>query len=170
MPNGHRRTGEILRALFELVLRNPGMQRAQALRQLAPHLRPGEMARVDWGTVGADKVGWLERRPRGRWTITPEGAKAFRTYTDPEAFHRELDRRYREVMATSSSAPAPHDVAPPGRVTIHGFAPNKKTPRELSLDFDESGEDVFVRVAPPGGNGWGIWVSRGQLKELLASL
>jgi hypothetical protein len=94
----HRRTGEIVRALFEIVMRQPGIKRAEALDQLEArmHLNDAEIRRANWGTTGATKAGWFQKKPRGCWTVTSEGQRAFAQFAVPEAFHRELARLYRE--------------------------------------------------------------------------
>jgi hypothetical protein len=95
---GHRRRGEIVRALFEIVMRKPGIKGSVALHQLEErmNLNEDEISRASWGTTGATKAGWFLKQPPGRWTITSEGQRAYDSFADPEVFHRELDRLYRE--------------------------------------------------------------------------
>jgi restriction system protein len=96
--NHHRRTGEIVRALFEIVMRQPGIKGSKVMDQLEArmHLNDAEIRRATWGTTGATKVGWFQKEPRGHWTVTSEGKRAFAQFAEPEEFHRELDRLYRE--------------------------------------------------------------------------
>ena len=77
--NHHRRTGEIVRALFEIVMRQPGIKGSKVLDQLEArmHLNDAEIRRATWGTTGATKVGWFQKEPRGHWTVTSEGKRAF---------------------------------------------------------------------------------------------
>lgn len=96
--NHHRRTGEIVRALFKVVMLRPGIRGSEALDQLVVrmNLNDAEIRRATWGTTGATKAGWFQKQPPGRWTVTSEGQRAYDHFVDPEAFHRELDRLYSE--------------------------------------------------------------------------
>lgn len=108
-----RRTGEMLRALFELLMPLPeGMQARDALAALENRLTlsPYEAGNyptggkrfdkiVRFATVDLVKAGWLYKE-RGRWTVTPEGEKAFREFADPEAFYKEAVRLYQQWKAT----------------------------------------------------------------------
>ncbi|MBZ4423046.1 hypothetical protein [Myxococcus sp. RHSTA-1-4] len=95
---GHRRRGEIVRALFEIVINAPGIKGSKVLDQLVErmNLDDDEIDRASWGTTGATKVGWFRKQPRGCWTVTADGRRAYDQFSDPEEFHRELDRLYRE--------------------------------------------------------------------------
>ncbi|HVQ35926.1 MAG TPA: winged helix-turn-helix domain-containing protein [Pyrinomonadaceae bacterium] len=81
-----RRTGEMLRELFQLLLPIPeGMPAREALAQLEKRLtlspyEQGEYASggrrfekiVRFATVDLVKAGWLHKE-KGRWTVTSEG-------------------------------------------------------------------------------------------------
>jgi restriction system protein len=104
-----RRTGEMLRKLFELLMPMPdGMQARDALAELEKHLtlteyEKGEYASggrrfdkiVRFATVDLVKAGWLYKE-KGRWTVTSEGQKAYGVYSDPEAFYKEAVRLYHQ--------------------------------------------------------------------------
>lgn len=108
-----RRTGEMLRALFALLIPVPeGMQAREALAALEKRMtlsdyEAGSYASggkrfdkiVRFATVDLVKAGWLYKE-KGRWTVTSEGQKAFREFVDPEAFYKEAVRLYRQWKAT----------------------------------------------------------------------
>lgn len=92
----HLRTGEIIRALFAIVIETPGIRAGVATSQLAAQmpLSQEELLRVAWGATGARKAGWFASGTHGRWTVTEAGRRAFDLLSEPEEFHRELDRLY----------------------------------------------------------------------------
>ena len=104
-----RRTGEMLRQLFEVLLPvAEGMQARDALEQLEKRLtlsdyEKGEYASggkrfdkiVRFATVDLVKAGWLQKE-KGRWTVTAEGKKAYQQFVDPEAFYKEAVRLYHQ--------------------------------------------------------------------------
>ena len=108
-----RRTGEMLRALFEVLMPVPeGMQAREALSNLERRLtlseyEKGEYASggrrfdkiVRFATVDLVKAGWLFKE-KGRWTVTADGLKAFHDLPDPEAFYKEAVRLYHQWKAT----------------------------------------------------------------------
>src|ERR1017187_1077682 len=93
-----RRTGELLRKLFEILLRTPeGMQARDALAALANAIPLSEYEKgtyesggrrfekiVRFSTVDTVKAGWLQKT-KGQWTITDAGKAAYAAYPDPEA-------------------------------------------------------------------------------------
>ncbi|RQY65630.1 restriction endonuclease [Burkholderia stagnalis] len=118
-----RRTGELLRELFNLLLAAPdGMQASEALHALEERvtLTPYEADSYESGgrrfekivrfaTVDCVKAGWLIK-DKGIWFITEEGRKAHEELSDPEAFYRRACKLYAEWKAAQpdaeSSAPA----------------------------------------------------------------
>jgi restriction system protein len=104
-----RRTGELLRRLFRILLDHPeGLQAGVALEQLAKSVtltshesgiyestgsRRFEKI-VRFATVDCVKAGWLLKN-KGTWLITDEGKAAYQKISDPEAFYREATRLYR---------------------------------------------------------------------------
>lgn len=104
-----RRTGEMLRKLFEILMPLPdGMQAADALAELERRVtltdyEKGEFASggrrfdkiVRFATVDLVKAGWLYKE-KGRWTVTNEGEQAYRNFSDPEAFYKEAVRLYHQ--------------------------------------------------------------------------
>jgi restriction system protein len=97
-----RRTGEMLRQLFEVLLPvTEGIQARAALAQLEKRVtlsvyEQGEYASggrrfekiVRFATVDLVKAGWLHKE-KGRWTITSDGKRAYQEFGDPEAFYKE---------------------------------------------------------------------------------
>lgn len=104
-----KRTGFLLRQLFEILLGNPnGTQAKNALKQLreAVQLTEYESGYYDSGgsrfekivrfaTVDCVKAGWM-RKNKGIWTITDEGLEAFQKYPNPESFYKEAIRLYKQ--------------------------------------------------------------------------
>jgi restriction system protein len=108
-----RRTGEMLRELFEVLLPAPeGIQAREALASLEERLtlspyEQGEYASggrrfekiVRFATVDLVKAGWLHKE-KGRWTVTVEGRKAYQEFVDPETFYKEAVRLYYQWKAS----------------------------------------------------------------------
>ena len=107
-----RRTGELLRELFKLLMAAPeGLQASAALAALAERvtLTPYEADSYDSGgrrfdkivrfaTVDCVKAGWL-RKEKGIWTITDEGRGAYADLPDPEVFYHRACKLYAEWKA-----------------------------------------------------------------------
>jgi len=103
-----RRTGELLRKLFDILEQSPeGIPASAALEQLAKSVQltdyeAGNYAKgarrfekiVRFATVDCVKAGWLVKH-KGTWTLTEAGIEAHQTLTDPEAFYKEAVRLYR---------------------------------------------------------------------------
>jgi len=105
-----KRLGEILRAVFKILSDNPeGMRAKDVLSQLEKDLPPTpfesgnfektglkrfeKIARFE--TITAVKAAWMNKS-KGIWTLTDDGLAAYKKFTDPESFHREATRLYRE--------------------------------------------------------------------------
>jgi restriction system protein len=130
-----RRSGELLRKLFEILKQSPeGMSAAAALEQLANSVQLTEYEGGNYGsggrrfekivrfaTVDCVKAGWLVKN-KGNWMVTEAGFEAHRRFTDPEAFHKEAARLYyawrkgREVSEEEIDEP----VAERARTTRRG--------------------------------------------------
>jgi len=108
-----RRTGELLRKLFEILMEKPeGMQAKDILAALASRVEMSDYEKGEYGggtrrfekivrfaTVDTVKAGWLLKED-GIWSVTDLGRKAFLKFTDPEAFYKEAVRLYREWKRT----------------------------------------------------------------------
>ena len=104
-----RRTGELLRKLFEILMAVPDEVRAQdALAMLANAVELTEYEagnyptggrrfekNVRFSTVDTVKAGWLLKN-NGHWSVTDAGRSAYKKFQDPEAFYKEAVRLYRE--------------------------------------------------------------------------
>jgi restriction system protein len=109
-----KRTGELLRKLFEILMKYPeGLPAGEALKRLAASvtLTPHEAGSyessgdrrfekiVRFSTVDCVKAGWLVKN-KGTWAVTDAGVQAYKSITDSAAFHREANRLYRAWIAT----------------------------------------------------------------------
>jgi restriction system protein len=102
-----RRSGELLRKLFEILKPSPeGMSAAAALERLAGSVQLTDYEAGNYGsggrrfekivrfaTVDCVKAGWLVKN-KGTWMVTEVGLLAHQEFTDPETFHKEAARLY----------------------------------------------------------------------------
>ncbi len=105
-----RRRGELVRGVFEVLMDKPdGVPAAQVLKAVEQTVPPSEFERatyprnpsvrryektIRFATITSVKAGWLVRSG-GSWSLTEDGRQAYRSFTDPEAFEREANLRYR---------------------------------------------------------------------------
>lgn len=98
------------RTLFEVLLSHPGgLPAAEALSRLASEVeltpreasdypnRPGTRRfekEIRFSTIPFVKAGWL-RKDKGRWTVTPEGERAYREFTNASVFRAEAKKLYK---------------------------------------------------------------------------
>jgi restriction system protein len=105
-----RRTGEVLKLLFELLMANPdGIKAKEALSALKDRTELTEYEKgeyssgggqrfdkiVRFATVDCVKAGWLIK-DKGVWTVTKEGIQAYHQYKAPDVFYRQAQKLYRE--------------------------------------------------------------------------
>lgn len=102
-----RRTGELLRELFNILTLTPdGVRASEALQALSERVKltPYEADSYESGgrrfdkivrfaTVDCVKAGWLVK-DKGIWSITDDGRKAHAELADPEAFYRQAVKLY----------------------------------------------------------------------------
>ena len=116
----HRRGGEMLRKVFEILLDHPdGLPAKEVLERTAQSLTLTEFEKsyypsrptvrrfeklVRFWSINPGKAGWL-LKSKGRWALTEEGKKAFRQFEDPEKFAREAIRLYKEWAASQPEPP-----------------------------------------------------------------
>lgn len=109
-----RRSGELVRGVFQILLQQPdGIRAKEVLRRLEELVPPTEFEVstypnrpnvrryekiVRFSTITVVKAGWLVKN-KGSWSLTDEGRAAFEKFTDPEEFNREARRLYREWKA-----------------------------------------------------------------------
>lgn len=115
-----KRTGELLRTLFEILKQYPdGLKANHALAQLAasvemtPHEKGmyesnGTSTRrfekiVRFATIDCVKAGWLVKH-KGTWVITAEGTRAYEMIKDPESFYREAVKLYQKWKTQNQEA------------------------------------------------------------------
>lgn len=103
-----KRSGELIRKVFEILIANPEGLPAEAVLQHIEQSFPlteFEMspnptvpcnkrfqAITHFGTIPPLKAGWLSF-DEGRWAVTEEGRRAYSQFQDPEAFFLEAGRR-----------------------------------------------------------------------------
>lgn len=147
-----RRTGELLRKLFEILMAQPeGMRAKNALEALAStvQMTPYEQGTYEGGgrrfdkivrfaTVDAVKAGWL-LKTKGTWSITDAGRSAYGRFTDPEDFYREATRLYR--MWRASQPEVESEVEEPA-----GDEQDDVGEREVAQTFEEAEEQAWVEV------------------------
>ncbi len=107
MTGKAHRGGELMRKLFEILMKSPeGMKASTALETLANSVKLSDYEAGNYGsggrrfekivrfaTVDCVKAGWLVK-DKGTWLVTEAGAQAYRNLNDPEAFQREATRLY----------------------------------------------------------------------------
>jgi restriction system protein len=112
-----RRTGELLRELFNILIPTPdGLRAREALQMLSERvtLTPYEADTYESGgrrfdkivrfaTVDCVKAGWLVK-DKGIWSITDEGRKVHAELSDPEDFYRQAVRLYNAWRAAQPDA------------------------------------------------------------------
>jgi len=118
-----KRTGELLRGLFGILLQHPdGLRARAALEKLAASVRltpheagnyedGGDVSRrfewlVRFATIACVKTGWLVKQ-KGTWFLTEDGRQAYQRFTDPEDFQKEAARRYREWKSSQGKSLSP---------------------------------------------------------------
>lgn len=149
-----RRTGELLRELFSILMATPaGLQASAALQALAERvtLTPYESDTYESGgrrfdkivrfaTVDCVKAGWLEK-DKGIWTITDEGRKMHAELTDPEMFYRRAVKLYGEWRAAQPDAE-------PATVTTGADAPDEDSPsKAVSITFEKAEEQAWGEIS-----------------------
>lgn len=147
-----KRTGELLRKLFQILLEHPeGMQAKDALVALSGRveLTPYEQGSYSHGerrfekivrfaTVDTTKAGWLVKA-KGRWTVTDKGKDALEELKDPERFYADAARLYRAWKATRSAAEEPAAAAEAVEADTVGE-------RRVTQTFEEADEQAWSEV------------------------
>lgn len=106
-----RRTGELIKPIFELLWDKPdGLQAKDVLDYIPTAIQLTEYEKgyypstpntpryekiVRFATIDLVKAGWLVKS-KGHWYLTDEGKAAFKKYPDPEDFYKEAVRLYQE--------------------------------------------------------------------------
>jgi restriction system protein len=148
-----RRTGELLRKLFDLLKEAPeGVQARDALKALESHvtLSPYESGNyestgerrfekiVRFATVDCVKAGWMLKH-KGTWTLTPTGLAAYATYPDPETFYKEAVKLYN---AWKASQPGPNAASSLEASTLE----HEESEKESSITFEQAEEQAWTEI------------------------
>jgi restriction system protein len=105
----NRRTGELQRGVFKILLDHPeGLPAKDIISRMLQVVPPTDFEKSDYpkhpgvqrygkmirfATIGPVKAGWLIKE-KGRWYLTEEGKKAYVNFEDPEKLRRESSRLY----------------------------------------------------------------------------
>lgn len=151
-----RRTGELLRALFDILMAAPaGLQASTALTALAQRATltlyeadnyPSGGRRFDkivrFATVDCVKAGWLAK-DKGIWTITDAGRKAHAELADPETFYRRAVKLYGEWRAAQPDAEPAASATPPGSDSLEA----DNSAKAVSITFEEAEEHAWAEIS-----------------------
>lgn len=147
-----KRTGELLRALFQILVPHPdGLPAAEALAQLRAKMPPTSAEQetlktggmryeimVRWGTVDCGKAGWMTKS-HGRWFITDAGKEALKAHPDGEAFYKRAVQLYHEWKSGqpgAAVAQASEVVIPESTASAQG----------ASITFEQAGEQAWSEI------------------------
>lgn len=138
------RTGQLLRELFKVLLKNPdGIQARDALEAVENCIALSEYEAGEYetggrrfdkilrfATVDAVKAGWMIKN-KGIWTITDAGQDALNRLPNPEEFYREASRLYRKWKA-----------AQPEEETVEEASQEK----EASITLEQAEEQAWREI------------------------
>lgn len=142
-----RRTGELLKVLFDVLSKYPdGLQAGEALRLVADRVELSEYEAgtyedgsrrfdkiVRFATVDCVKAGWLEKQ-KGRWRLTDEGRSAYARLSDPEAFYKEAVRLY-NIWRKAQPEMEPEGVDDSG-----------ESEKETTITFEQAEEQAWAEI------------------------
>lgn len=148
-----KRTGELLRKLFEILKLHPeGLKAKSALEQLASSVELTEyesgmygqnetaVRRFDkivrFATIDCVKAGWLNKH-KGTWSLTDEGLLAHEKYKESETFYREAVRLYREWRRSKSG-----EIKPVSEKNIEQEVEKESN----SITFEQAEEQAWQEV------------------------
>jgi restriction system protein len=151
-----RRTGELLRELFNILMTTPdGLRASEALQTLSERvtLTPYEADTYESGgrrfekivrfaTVDCVKAGWL-LKDKGIWSITDEGRKVHTELRDPEAFYRQAVKLYNDWRS------AQPDAEPMPAVGAGDAEPldTDNAAKAVSITFEEAEEHAWAEIS-----------------------
>lgn len=148
-----KRTGELLRKLFEILKGAPeGLQAREALKALESQVTlsayesgnyesTGERRFekiVRFATVDCVKAGWLLKH-KGTWTSTPTGLAAYDMYADPETFYKEAVKLYN---AWKASQPGPNAASSSDTPSLE----QEESEKESSITFEQAEEQAWTEI------------------------
>jgi len=144
-----RRTGELVRKLFEILMSHPdGLQAREALDQLRARVQLTDYEKgtyesggsrfdqiVRFATVDCVKAGWLLKH-RGRWSVTEEGKAAYTGHPDPETFYRRAVKLYWEWKSSQ----------PEGEPRGEDEAADATSGKAASVTFEQAEEQAWREI------------------------
>ena len=114
-----KRRGEIVRAVFQVLLDEPeGLPAQEVLKRVETICPPNAFEQQDYAkkpgvrryektvrfsTISSVKAGWL-LKTNGRWLVSPLGKEAYTKFSNPEAFIDEAWRLYKAWEGTRAPA------------------------------------------------------------------
>jgi len=141
-----KRTGELIRALFEILDKYPdGLQARDALAELAQRVTLTEYESgsyesgrrfekiVRFATVDCVKAGWISKQ-KGRWLLTDQGRAALSKYHEPEELYGEATRLY--AIWARSRPEKTDDVS----------EVETETSKETSITFEQAEEQAWSEI------------------------
>lgn len=155
-----RRTGELLRELFKILMAKPeGARASEALQALAGNVKltPYELDSYESGgrrfdkivrfaTVDCVKAGWLVK-DKGIWTISDEGRKAYAEMTDPEVFYRKAVKLYNDWRAAQPDAEPAPSTAYADAPEVLGLLEAGSTAKAVSITFEKAEEQAWEEIS-----------------------
>lgn len=150
-----KRTGELLRKLFEILMAHPdGFQAGVALERLAAAVKLTEYEAgvyessggrrfekiVRFATVDCVKAGWLVKH-KGTWTVTEAGAAAYKSFPEPDAFYREAVRLYRAWKASQ-----PDETAAQTPTGVDGPSEEGAPQKSATITYEEADEQAWAEI------------------------
>ncbi len=143
-----RRTGELLRKLFEILKAAPeGLQAKEALSALADAVSLTDYESGDYqaggrrfeqivrfATVDCVKAGWLLKN-KGLWTLTETGWEAYQELKDPELFYARATKLYRQWRAA-------HPTSEPDKEQ----ETEETAAKSVSITFEQAEEQAWQEI------------------------
>ncbi|RJG02876.1 restriction endonuclease [Noviherbaspirillum sedimenti] len=148
-----KRTGELLRKLFEILLQSQdGLQAGVALKKLADSvtLSPYEAGIyessgdrrfekiVRFATVDCVKAGWILKH-KGTWTVTVDGVEAYNSITDPESFYKSAVKLYDAWKASQKGLSLQTSSQPE-------FGEEDSGGKSTSITFEQAEEQAWTEI------------------------
>lgn len=144
-----RRTGEMLRMLFDILIAQPeGVRAREALTNLKEKLELSDYEKgafesgqsrfdqiVRFATVDCVKAAWMIKQ-KGIWLVTEEGKKAHSQLLDPEEFYRQAVKLY-GVWKASQPGSEP-ETAEEADDSVSGKA--------VSITFEQAEEQAWGEI------------------------
>jgi restriction system protein len=151
------RAGEMVRAAFEVLMKNPeGLPAREVIQRIGEMLvltddeksdypnTPGTRKfdkRVRFSTISPVKAGWMIKS-NGQWIITAEGTEAYTQFPEPGDFMREASRLYR---SWKSAQP----LSEPEEIEGEDIDSAISTTLEVALESARAGIEEYLANMPP---------------------